>query len=220
MSKRNVSPAGHSDTSTESDTKLRKIAAKVREVAGACNEEGYWRGCIAIGALFKEAYDTGAWQRNGSQIGDRLKGVSTDRQELWTDGHTPVWKLDAYFAVVEPLTSHLMPPTEEKEQLELEAGIAADEIEEEAKRIETGVDKGSAPLDEFTVTLKDLYELTGRIVSVKTIQNRGGLPPVVGKRGKQFLRRYSDMLTWWPGKNFEAPLPDEPTARKGPGAKR
>ena len=133
---------------TDKAAQLRKIAAKVREVAGACNEDGIWRACIAIGPLFKEAYEAGAWQREGSQIGDKLKRVSTDRQQLRTDGQTPVWKIDAWFAVVGPLVDHLTPVDGgEKENLEFEAGIAADAIEEEAKRIEGPTEPGdlSAP---------------------------------------------------------------------------
>ena len=122
---------------TDKAAELREIAAKVREVAGACNKDGVWRACIVIGPLFKEAYEAGAWQREGSQIGDRLKTVSTDRQQLLGDGQTPVWKLEAWNAVVDPLVDHLIPVDGgDKANLEFEAGIAADEIEEEARRIE------------------------------------------------------------------------------------
>ncbi|NLY01668.1 MAG: hypothetical protein GXY83_36745 [Rhodopirellula sp.] len=140
-----VPPTGHSDPSTESAARLREAAAKVRQVAGAFNEgepQVLYKGWIALGPLFKEAYEAGAWQSEGSQIGGRLKRVlaapGRDRLESLDGLETPVWKPEAYFAVVEPLTSQLMPPAEEKEQLELEAGIAADEIEEEARRIEAG----------------------------------------------------------------------------------
>ena len=66
----------------------------------------------------------------------------------------------------------------------------------------------------FTVTLEDLHELTDKMVAVNTMRNRGNLPRPVGKRGKKHVWRYSDMLTWWQDKNFEASLPDEATARE------
>lgn len=146
MAKRNVPPAGHSGPTTEKATRLREIAAKVRQVAGAFNGEELhvdWKGWIALGPLFKEAYEAGAWQKEGSQIGDRLKRVlaapGRDRQKSLADGLlTPAWKPDAYFAVVGPLADPLTPLDGEKENLEFEAGMAAYAIEEEAKRIEAG----------------------------------------------------------------------------------
>jgi hypothetical protein len=193
---------------TENAARLREIAAKIRHVAGACNEEGYWNGCIAIGPLFKEAHEVGAWQREGSQIGDRLKRVSADRQDLWTDGQTPVWMIDAYFAVVEPLTSHLMPPTGEKEHLELEAGIAADEIEEEAKRIEAG----EGEQHEHLVTLQQAAAMVCR--SKKTLERRKAddpkfpMPRVAGGGGKPDEYAWSEMRLYLEGE-FKRKLPEQ-----------
>jgi len=124
--------------------RLREIAAKVRQVAGAFNEDELhvdWKVWIALGPLFKEAYEAGAWQSEGSQIGDRLKRVlnapGRDRQQFYVDGLlAPVWKQEAYFAVVGPLVDPFTPLNGEKENVEFEAGIAADAIEEEATRLE------------------------------------------------------------------------------------
>lgn len=187
---------------TDKAAQLREIAVKVRQVASVCNEEGYWKGCIAIGPLFKEAHKAGAWETEGSQIGDRLKRVQADSQELWSDGQTPTWMLNAYFAVVEPLTSHLLPPAGEQEQLELEAGIAADAIEEEAKRIEP---------HEQLVTLLQAAAMVSR--SKKTLERRKAkpgfpMPRVAGGGGKPDEYAWSEMRRYLESE-FDRTLPEQ-----------
>jgi pyrimidine deaminase RibD-like protein len=132
-----VPPAGAS--STVKAARLLEIAAKVRQVPGSFKEgdrDLLHKGWMALGRLIKQAYEVGAWQREGSQIGDALRlaltSVGRDRPE-WLAGETvPVWVLEAWGAVVGTLTSHLIPLPGEKEQAEFEAGMLADEIEREA----------------------------------------------------------------------------------------
>ncbi len=57
------------------------------------------------------------------------------------------------------------------------------------------------------VTLGDLEKLTKRIVTEKTIRNRGGMPTANGKRGKAHLYCYDEIYEWWSHQNFEARLP-------------
>jgi hypothetical protein len=137
MAKTSVSLAGA--PSAAKAARLLEIAAKVRQVPGSFKEGApdlLHKGWIALGRLIREAYEAGAWQREGSQIGDRLRlaltSVGRDRSE-WLAGETvPVWVLDAWGAVVGTLTSHLTPFAGEKESVEFEAGILGDEIEREA----------------------------------------------------------------------------------------
>ena len=88
---------------TENAARLREIAAKVRQVAGAFKEEELhvdWKGWIAIGPLFMEAYEAGTWQWEGSQIGDRHSGAAAYQSTAkyptgwltWTTRCTVCWQ--------------------------------------------------------------------------------------------------------------------------------
>lgn len=155
MARRDVPPARHSDPSTDKAAQLREIAAKVRQVPGCFKDEEldvFWYGRVAFGRLIVEAYDAGAWHKEGSFIGDKLRMTltSTDRDRpLQPNEETvPAWLVEAASAVIDTLTEHLVPPESHgKAEVEWEAGILANEIEREA-RAATG-----SPPDELLAKL-------------------------------------------------------------------
>jgi hypothetical protein len=120
--------------------RLLEIAAKVRQVPRFFKEEErnlFWDGRVAFGRLIVEAHQAGAWHREGSTIGDKLRLtlISTNRDRpFWTEGKTvPAWLVEAASAVIDTLTEHLVPPDRRgKADVEWEAGILAGEIEREA----------------------------------------------------------------------------------------
>jgi hypothetical protein len=142
-----IPSGGRSDPATAKAARLREIAAKVRQVPRSLKDgpDLLHRGWIALGRLTREAYEAGAWQREGSLIGDRVRlALTSDGRDdpQWLAGETvPKWVLDASGAGVGTLTETLIPPApvwDERRQVEWEAGLLADEIEREANRIDTG----------------------------------------------------------------------------------
>jgi hypothetical protein len=138
MAKRDVPPARHSDASADKAAQLREIAAEVREVPGSFKEEepNFWNGRVAFGRLIVEAYNAGAWLKEGSVIGHKL-GITltlTDRDRPFGSGKetVPAWLVEAASAVLDTLTEHMVPPDHERAQVEWEAEILANEIEREA----------------------------------------------------------------------------------------
>jgi len=134
-----VLPVVHSGSSAIK-ARLLEVAAKVREVPGCFKEEepSFWKGRAAFGRLIVEAYEAGAWHKEGSFIGDKLRMTltSTDRDRPFPRAQeetVPAWLVEAASAVIDTLTEHLVPPESHgKAEVEWEAGILADEIEREA----------------------------------------------------------------------------------------
>ena len=118
------------------DARLLEVAAKVRHVPERFKEEErvvFWEARVAFGRLIVEAYEAGAWHKEGSFIGKKLGMTltSTDRDRTLGTGPEalPRWLVEVASAVIDPLIDHLVPPDREIDELELEAGIVADEIE-------------------------------------------------------------------------------------------
>jgi hypothetical protein len=71
----------------------------------------------------------------------------------------------------------------------------------------------------FVVTFHDLFLITSRGVAVKTIRNKKDQPKPYGKRGRENVYRYSEMVAWWPFPKHPLPL-DEDEAKTILEAKR
>ena len=88
--------------------------------------------------LAREAYEAGAWHWEGSFIGAKLRVALTlpdrDRPQEMAGETAPTWVLNAYYAAVYALTGDLMPAGGEKEEVERDARILAEEIEREAEQ--------------------------------------------------------------------------------------